>query len=78
MVAGELGREGGDVGGGDVWDPAVGGRERRIVRLLDQEVATLKAIREAAADVRPGDRVPLEIRRGGETRTLTLTAGEGL
>jgi serine protease Do len=50
----------------------------RLVRLLDQDVATLKAIREAAADVRPGDRVPLEVRRGSEARELTLTAGEGL
>ncbi|HMB04183.1 MAG TPA: PDZ domain-containing protein [Isosphaeraceae bacterium] len=50
----------------------------RLVRLLDQDVATLRAIREAAADVRPGDRVPLGVRRGSEARELTLTAGEGL
>jgi serine protease Do len=49
----------------------------RLVRLRDRDVATVKAARDAVAEVRPGDQVPLAIRRGRETRELTLTATEG-
>ena len=38
----------------------------------------LKSVRAACAGVRPGDPVPVVVRRAGETRELTLTAGEGL
>ena len=43
-----------------------------------KEVATLKAAREAVAEVRPGDEVPVVLIRDGKTLDLTLTAGEGL
>ena len=50
----------------------------RLVRLMGRDVKTVKAAREAVAGVRADDRVPLAVRRGGETRELTVTAGEGL
>ena len=49
----------------------------RLVTLLGRDVPTLKAAREAAAELRAGDRVALEVRRGPETLALALTAGEG-
>jgi len=50
-----------------------------LVRLLDREVTSIKAAREAVAAVRPDDRVTLVVRRGAGagTEDLTLTAGEG-
>src|SRR4051812_10798176 len=52
----------------------------RLVRILDRPVATLKAVRDAVAEVRPDDRVPLVVRRGAgpEELALTVTAGGGL
>ena len=50
----------------------------RLVRLLDEEVESLRAAREAFDEVKPDDRVSLVVRRGTETRELTVTAGEGL
>jgi hypothetical protein len=53
-----------------------------LVRVVDRDVRSLKAARDAVAGVRPGDAVPLAVRRGSgaeaEELTLTLTAGEGL
>jgi hypothetical protein len=49
----------------------------RLVRLLDREVDDLKSTLAAAAELRPGQRVPLVLRRGAEPLELTLTAGEG-
>jgi len=49
----------------------------QILRLHDRTVKSLKAIREAVAEVKPKDRVDLSIKRGSETQELTLTAGEG-
>jgi membrane-associated protease RseP (regulator of RpoE activity) len=53
-----------------------------LVRLLDRDVTSIKAAREAIAGVRPDDRVALVVRRGAnagtEDLTLTMTAGEGL
>jgi len=49
----------------------------RLVRLLNRDVKSLKAAREAIDEVKPNDRVSLTVRRGSETKTLTLTAGEG-
>ena len=54
----------------------------RLVRVLDREVTSIKAAREAVAAVRPDDRVtagrPPRRRGRGTELTLTLTAGEGL
>jgi S1-C subfamily serine protease len=56
----------------------------RLVRVLDHEVTSIKAARDAVAAIRSGDRVGLVVRRsrgaGGEEEdvNLTLTAGEGL
>jgi hypothetical protein len=50
----------------------------RLAKVKGKEVATLKAAREAVAEVRPGDEVPLVLIRDGKTLDLTLTAGEGL
>jgi hypothetical protein len=50
----------------------------RLAKVKGKEVATLKAAREAVAEVRPGDEVPLVLIRDGQTLELTLTAGEGL
>ncbi len=49
----------------------------RLVKVRGQAVATLKAARDAVAEVRPGDEVPLSFARDGTTIDLTLTAGEG-
>ncbi|AGA24588.1 PDZ domain-containing protein [Singulisphaera acidiphila] len=49
----------------------------QLVRLLNRDVKSLKAALEAVAEVKPGDRVPLSVRRGPATQELTLTAGEG-
>lgn len=49
----------------------------QLVRLLNRDVKSLKAALEAVAEVKPGDRVPLSVRRGPGTQELTLTAGEG-
>jgi hypothetical protein len=50
----------------------------RLVRVLGREVAGVAAARDAVAEVRPDDRVPLIVRRvaAGEL-TLTATAGPG-
>ncbi len=50
----------------------------RLVRLLDQDVATIKAVRAAAVGVRAGDLVPIRVQRGPDAHDLTLSAGEGL
>jgi serine protease Do len=49
----------------------------RLLRLLDRDVSTLKSAHEAVAELRPGARVSLKLRRGPGTIDLTLTAGEG-
>ena len=49
-----------------------------LVRLLDQTPSGLAAALEAVAKVEPGGRVPISVRRGGQTLDLSLTAGEGL
>jgi S1-C subfamily serine protease len=51
----------------------------RLERIRDVKVAgSLKAVRDALAEVKPGDRVPLVVRRGPGEMILSLTAGEGL
>jgi len=54
----------------------------RILRINDRAIEDLKGARIALAEVRPGDVVPLVVRRGSGTNSrelsLTLTAGEGL
>ena len=54
----------------------------QIVRINDRAIKGLKDARTALAEVHPGDRVPLVVRRGSGTDArelrLTLTAGEGL
>jgi len=40
-------------------------------------VATIKAARDAVAEVRPGDEVAVAVVRDGVPIDLTLTAGEG-
>jgi hypothetical protein len=54
----------------------------RLVRLGDRDVHDPDDARAAVAEVRPGDRVRLAVRRddapGDSPLTLTLTAGEGL
>jgi hypothetical protein len=61
----------GDIRGGD-----------SIVRMNDRAILGSRDARAALAKVRPGDMVPLVIRRRSATQveelTLTLTAGEGL
>lgn len=54
----------------------------RIVRVADREVTGPKEARKAVAEVKPGDRVALGVRRdrkGGDAAvlSLTVTAGEG-
>ena len=54
----------------------------RILRIKDRPIDGKKAARAALAEVRPGDTVPLVVRRGSGADArqlkLTLTAGEGL
>lgn len=50
----------------------------RLVRILGHDIDGLKAAREAVAKVEAGRAVPIDVRRGDETLTLTVTAGEGL
>jgi len=52
----------------------------RLVRLAGRDVAGLADARKAVAGVKPGDPVPLAVRRAGEPadRPLNVTAGEGL
>jgi hypothetical protein len=50
----------------------------RLARVRDREVATLKAARDAVAEVQPGDKVAVALVRDGRPIDLTLTAGEGL
>jgi len=53
-----------------------------ILRINDRAIEGLKEARAALAEVRPGDVVPLIVRRGlgtdGRELRLTFTAGEGL
>ncbi|HEX8201212.1 MAG TPA: PDZ domain-containing protein [Isosphaeraceae bacterium] len=49
----------------------------RLVRVLGRDVAGVDDAQEAVAQVQAGDRVTLTVRRGSETRELTVTAGEG-
>lgn len=48
-----------------------------IVRLKGQEVKTPKALWNAVSELRPGDRVPLLLKRGSESVDLVIIAGEG-
>jgi hypothetical protein len=49
----------------------------RLVKVSGNPVKTLKAAREAVAEVRPGEKVALVLARDGKTIELTLDAGEG-
>ncbi len=50
----------------------------QLLKLRGKTVTGLKTAHEAAAAIRRGERVPLTVHRGAETRALSLTAGEGL
>jgi hypothetical protein len=52
----------------------------RLIRLAGQSITGLVDARKAVAGVKPGDAVPLAVRRDGEQadRPLNVTAGEGL
>jgi serine protease Do len=50
----------------------------RLSKVKGKEITTLKGAREAVAEVRPGDEVPVVVDRDGKTLEFTLTAGEGL
>jgi S1-C subfamily serine protease len=47
-----------------------------ILKIDSQEVNTLTELTRLVRDQEPGDRVELEIRRGGETTTLSVELGE--
>lgn len=49
-----------------------------VVRLKGQDIKTAKAAREAVAEVRLGERVPMLLKRGTESIDLVIIAGEGL
>jgi hypothetical protein len=49
----------------------------RLAKVGDKAVATLKAARDAVAEVRVGDKVALALLRDGQAINPTLTAGEG-
>lgn len=49
----------------------------RLARVKGKDVATIKAARDAVAEVRPGDEVAVAVVRDGVPIDLTLTAGEG-
>lgn len=49
-----------------------------VVRLRGHDVKTPKGAREAVADIRPGERVPMLLKRGSESVDLVVVAGEGL
>lgn len=49
-----------------------------LVKLGGKAVSSLQAARAAVAQVKPGQAVPLTVRRGDQTLDLTLTAGQGL
>jgi serine protease Do len=49
-----------------------------VVRLRGHDVKTPKAAREAVSDIRPGERVPMLLKRGAESVDLVVVAGEGL
>jgi hypothetical protein len=48
-----------------------------IVRLKGQDMKTSRAVREAVSELRPGDRVPVLLKRGSENVDLVIIAGEG-
>lgn len=48
-----------------------------IVRLKGQDVKTSRAVRDAVSALRPGDRVPVLLKRGSESVDLVIIAGEG-
>jgi len=50
----------------------------RLVSLRNRDVKSLKAVHEAVAETRVGDKVRLVVRRDGETVDLFLKAAEGL
>jgi hypothetical protein len=49
----------------------------RLVKLGDREIDTLTAAHRAVAGLKVGQETGLTVRRGEETLTMTLTAGEG-
>lgn len=49
-----------------------------LARLDGRPVRSLDNAHAAIAELRPGQSIPLEIRRDGATRTLNVIAGEGL
>lgn len=49
-----------------------------LIGLAGRSITTLKIAHEAIALTRPGDKVKLTVKRGGEEIDLTLTAAEGL
>ncbi len=50
----------------------------QLVRLLNREVDGVEAAHRAVAEIKPGDRVAVRVRRGDDDLDLTLTAVEGL
>lgn len=48
-----------------------------LLQVRGKDVKDVAAAQEAAAAIRPGDRVALTVRRSAETRDLTVIAGEG-
>jgi hypothetical protein len=50
----------------------------RLLRVQDQEVASVAAVQKLLANVRAGQGVVLQIRRGDENKQVKLKAGEGL
>lgn len=49
-----------------------------LTRVDGRRVRGAADVHEAIAELRPGQAVPIEIRRDDATRTMTVTAGEGL
>jgi putative serine protease PepD len=48
----------------------------RILRVAGDEVDAVADVRTAVGDRKPGDRVQLEVRRGGDTTTVTVVLGD--
>ena len=49
-----------------------------LIKVLGREIDGIEAAHRAVAEVRPGDRVALRVRRGDGELDLSPTAGEGL
>ncbi|MDQ5831597.1 MAG: trypsin-like peptidase domain-containing protein [Actinomycetota bacterium] len=63
-------------GGGTELSGAPSGDGDLIVAIDGEQVTDPDGVAAAVADKKPGDKIEIEVRRGDETRTITVTLGE--